>query len=313
MDDLTISESGRLEELERVIDAGMQTFVHVGNALLEIRDSRLYRQTHGTFEEYCRDRWQMERRHAYRLIDAAQVVENVSNWTQIEAPATESQARPLAALAPDAQRQVWQQAVETAPNGKVTAAHVQSTVNEYRNVDIVESDDEDEIPDSCWNCCHRITVYDGDDIDICVLHQYTIRDDSYPVCEMKDWEDNGEGWNIKAPLRKWTRDQLRRRALVESGVTVHANMKTDHALIEWAKGNGLFERVDRATDWGNPFILPADGDRQTVVENYQIYLDMKPSLLAKLHTLKGKVLGCWCYPELCHAEILEEYADDRAD
>lgn len=112
---------------------------------------------------------------------------------------------------------------------------------------------------------------------------------------------------------KWTDSELRRKEFVEQGVTVHANMKTDLALIQWAKDNGLFERVDRATDWGNPFILPVDGDRQTVVEHYQIYLDMKPSLLSKLHTLKGKVLGCWCYPELCHAEILEEYADDRAD
>ena len=112
---------------------------------------------------------------------------------------------------------------------------------------------------------------------------------------------------------QWKEDELRRREFVEAGVTVHANMKTDLALIQWAKDNGLFERVDRATDWGNPFILPIDGDRQTVVENYQIYLDMKPSLLAKLHTLKGKVLGCWCYPEMCHAEVLEEYADDRAD
>lgn len=112
---------------------------------------------------------------------------------------------------------------------------------------------------------------------------------------------------------QWKEDELRRRELVEDGITVHANMKTDLALIQWAKDNGLFERIDRATEWGNPFILPIDGDRQTVVENYQIYLDMKPSLLSKLHVLRGKVLGCWCYPEMCHAEVLEEYADDRAD
>jgi protein gp37 len=127
---ITVAESQRLEVLESVIDAGMQTFVHVGNALLEIRDSRLYRTSHGTFEDYCRERWSMERRHAYRLIDAAQVVENVSNWTQI--PVTESQARPLTVLEPEQQREVWQRAVETATNGKVTAAHVQAVVNEYR-------------------------------------------------------------------------------------------------------------------------------------------------------------------------------------
>lgn len=122
MDTLTslMAEKQRLEVLESVIDAGMQTFVHVGNALLEIRDGRLYRHTHATFEDYCRDRWGMERRHAYRLIDAAQVVENVSNWTQI--PVTESQARPLTTLEPAQQREAWQRAVETAPTIEVGAA-----------------------------------------------------------------------------------------------------------------------------------------------------------------------------------------------
>lgn len=129
---LSIAEQSRLAELESIIAAGLQTFVAVGLAIAEIRDSRLYRQTHSTLEDYCRERWQIERRHAYRLIDAAQVVGNVSNWTQIDPPATESQARPLTVLEPEQQREVWQRAVETAPNGKVTAAHVQATVNGYR-------------------------------------------------------------------------------------------------------------------------------------------------------------------------------------
>lgn len=132
MEQLTLLEVQRLEVLESVIDAGMQTFVHVGNALLEIRDSRLYRTSHGTFEDYCRERWQMSRPRAYQLIEAAEVVGNLSTIVDI-APTTESQARPLTVLQPEAQREVWQRAVETAPNGKVTAAHVQATVNEYRS------------------------------------------------------------------------------------------------------------------------------------------------------------------------------------
>ena len=56
MSELSVVEVQRLEALESVIDAGMQTFVHVGNALLEIRDNRLYRNTHRTIEEYCQER-----------------------------------------------------------------------------------------------------------------------------------------------------------------------------------------------------------------------------------------------------------------
>lgn len=128
---LSLIEVQRLEVLESVIEAGMQTFVHVGNALLEIRDSRLYRQTHGTFEDYCGEKWQMGRNYANRMIAAAEVITNLVPIVTI-LPATESQARPLTILPPEAQREVWAAAVETAPGGKVTASHVQATVNRYR-------------------------------------------------------------------------------------------------------------------------------------------------------------------------------------
>jgi phage N-6-adenine-methyltransferase len=36
---------------------------------------------------------------------------------------------------------------------------------------------------------------------------------------------------------QWKEDELRRREFVEAGVTVHANMKTDLALIQWADDN----------------------------------------------------------------------------
>lgn len=117
----------RLAECERVIERGLNTFVEVGAALLEIRDSRLYKDNYSTFEDYCRERWGIEKRHAYRLMDAAGVVENVSNWTQI-LPTNEAQVRPLTGLSPETQAQVWQQVIDTAPAGKITAAFVQETV-----------------------------------------------------------------------------------------------------------------------------------------------------------------------------------------
>lgn len=135
---LPLTEEKRLEELEVIIDTGFKTFVNVGTALLEIRDSRLYRRDYATFEDYCRDRWGMARRHAYRLIDAANAVSNVSNWTQT-LPVTESQARPLTSLPPEQQIQAWQVAVDTAPEGKITAAHVQAVVSEMQEREILDA------------------------------------------------------------------------------------------------------------------------------------------------------------------------------
>jgi hypothetical protein len=43
--------------------------LHVGYALKRIRDKKLYRETHATFEEYYKERWNFERRRVYQLID----------------------------------------------------------------------------------------------------------------------------------------------------------------------------------------------------------------------------------------------------
>lgn len=121
---ITVAELARLGELEQVVETGLTVFTKVGNALLEIRDSRLYRQQFATFEAYCRERWGFERRQAYRLIDAAAAVSHVSNWTQT-VPQTESQARPLTRLEPEVQREVWQDVVETTPTEQITARVVE--------------------------------------------------------------------------------------------------------------------------------------------------------------------------------------------
>ncbi len=124
---LSSIERVKLENFEETIQAGLKSFVDVGRALMEIRDGRLYRDTHGTFEDYCQDRWQLKRAHAYRLIDSAEVVDNLSPIGDI-LPATESQARPLTRIEPEQQAAVWQEAVHTAPQGKVTAKHVEEVV-----------------------------------------------------------------------------------------------------------------------------------------------------------------------------------------
>ncbi len=109
------------------------------------------------------------------------------------------------------------------------------------------------------------------------------------------------------PATRWTADELARRALLEQGVAVAVNLRKHHNLIAWAKERGLFVRVDRATAWGSPFMLGADGDRETVIAAYRDrYLPFKPSLVARLGELRGKALACWCAPLACHADVLAD-------
>jgi hypothetical protein len=127
---LTTHECTLLSAHEAQIERGLQTFYDVGTALLAIRDQRLYRATFATFEAYCRERWGMERRRAYQLIEAAEAFESVQNFTH-SPPANEAQARSLTAVPPAERAEVWQEAVATAPNGKVTAAHVADVVQRH--------------------------------------------------------------------------------------------------------------------------------------------------------------------------------------
>lgn len=112
-------------------------FVEAGWALRQLRDKRLYRSTHKTFEDYCLDRFGFQRRHSYRLIDAATVVDNLcpngtqergSMGTQIR-PTNECQVRDLVGLEPEEQRQIWDEAVRAAggklPSGRVVQTMVQ--------------------------------------------------------------------------------------------------------------------------------------------------------------------------------------------
>lgn len=127
---LDMFELDALRRNEVAVERGLNTFVEVGNALAAIRDGKLYREKFATFEDYCQERWGFTGNYARRQIEAAEVIKNVPMGTLL--PTSERQARPLTRLEPSEQIAAWQEAVETAPNGKVTAAHVTEVV-ERRN------------------------------------------------------------------------------------------------------------------------------------------------------------------------------------
>lgn len=123
---------------ESVIERGLGTFVEVGQALLAIRNGNGHyiHAGYADFGDYVRQRWEMSWDHAGNLMNAARVVAAIP--TIVGTPANEAQARPLAKVlkkdGPVAVAEVWQEAVDTAPNGKVTAAHVQEVVERHNEV-----------------------------------------------------------------------------------------------------------------------------------------------------------------------------------
>jgi len=140
--ELTEQEQSDRLLLERKVE---RAFFEAGKALAELRDRRLYRSTHKTFEEYCRDRFAHSRQKSNYLIAAAQVYENLTticcqkssddNLTTKESqilPTSEGQVRPITKLEPQQQQEVWQQAVEEAggkvPTGRIVKDVVQRII-----------------------------------------------------------------------------------------------------------------------------------------------------------------------------------------
>jgi hypothetical protein len=63
-------------------------------------------------------------RHVFRLLEAAQIEKTITDQLVSSKPVPESQLRELTGLEPEKQREVYKKAVETAPNGKVTARSI---------------------------------------------------------------------------------------------------------------------------------------------------------------------------------------------
>lgn len=136
--DLTTQEARSLRILEAVIEKGQKTFIEVGNALAAIQADKLYRGKHSTFEAYCRDRWGFAKSQAYRLIECAEVVNNISSpMGDIPKPTSERQVRPLVKLPESQQADAWDTVVtECAERGEpITAKAVEAVVERFLDPD----------------------------------------------------------------------------------------------------------------------------------------------------------------------------------
>ncbi len=69
--------------------------------------------------------------------------------------------------------------------------------------------------------------------------------------------------------------------------------------------------IGRPGKWGNPIVLRHESEREAVLEKYRKWLYSQPQLVEDaMRELKGKVLGCWCAPRLCHGDVLAQIANE---
>lgn len=146
LEPLSPKEQEEREHLERVIEQG---FDRATEALVEIRDRRLYRSTHKSFAAYCQDKHRSCRRKIDYSINFTKVVENLrANHSQDRLngnlskasmqilPTKPEQTKYLAKLKPEEQWQIWYKAVEAA-NGKVPAGKIVQEIAAQHKPEIV--------------------------------------------------------------------------------------------------------------------------------------------------------------------------------
>lgn len=113
-------------------------------------------------------------------------------------------------------------------------------------------------------------------------------------------------------IRTFVAEERKLKREFEVGKTIVVNQKRHHRLIAWAKKQGVYEPISRGTRWGNPYVIGIHGDRKAVCDLYGDRLKNNTQLREKIPTLKGKILGCWCYPEQCHGQKLIEYLEKQS-
>jgi hypothetical protein len=117
------------------MEEGLEGFLKVGKSLLEIRDSRLYRSSHDTFDSYCRDRWALSLSRCNQLIGAVTVHDHLTTAFPEDIPlladTNEHMLRPLTGLSEELQTAAWQlvREIEEHPNGKT----IQETVTAIKD------------------------------------------------------------------------------------------------------------------------------------------------------------------------------------
>ena len=138
---LTKSEMDELETHEAVVREGIPKFLAVGQALLQIREKKLWRLYCRSFKEYLDKRVGISVPYASMQVSAAAVMQNLlTSGEQIEPPTTERQLRPLASLQAKDQVAVWSRAVEKSAGRKVTGKAVEESIVEVLGDEISPQD-----------------------------------------------------------------------------------------------------------------------------------------------------------------------------
>lgn len=70
--------------------------------------------------------------------------------------------------------------------------------------------------------------------------------------------------------------------------------------------------IGRGSQWGNPFRIGPDGNRDQVCDKFANYIKARPELTQRARNwLQGRNLICFCAPLRCHGDLLLRIANEE--
>lgn len=123
-------EREKLRDAEALLALAEQSYISQGKSLREINTKRLYRATHPSFEDYCRQKWEISRQNAYTLIACYETIEHLfgKGFHEDDLPRNVTQCRELLRLEKLEDRaEAWAQAIAAAD--RITSEDVRSAVS----------------------------------------------------------------------------------------------------------------------------------------------------------------------------------------
>jgi hypothetical protein len=119
---LVASEVEVLRTCEATIERNLNCFIEVAQALQTIKEKNLFRATHDTFGDYCKERWNITGTHGLKLIRRGKVAKRLSK--DLPPPSNLAQTDAMEGLSKPKQKAVWEKAVNDAASPKPTQRQV---------------------------------------------------------------------------------------------------------------------------------------------------------------------------------------------
>jgi hypothetical protein len=180
---LSNEERARFRQLQLVVERGLSQFLEVAAALKEIREQKYYRETHPTFESFCRERYALARSTVDIVIRSGSTAQLlIDNGAELPANTSEATIRPISSLpTPELQLAGWKLLEKVSPECgptqpiaskvcRVIKNAIESEVNGDGNGHKPRRRDHTQKETPFLRPVQRLSAYQGFDAELVVSH-----------------------------------------------------------------------------------------------------------------------------------------------